>query len=402
MRESVALSSRDLEALSRGNLLVIDDEEEILKSLRREFRNDYNVYTACSAQEAYSIMMETPIEVVISDQRMPDMTGIAFFERIKQDFPDTMRLMLTSYDDVRDVIAAINDGEIFRYVMKPWDPAELAAVVREAFSRYARSSQHQRLTSEMREANVVLEERVTERTSLLEETNAKLLQLLDQKDAFVGMAAHDMRTPIQVVQGFTDLLLDPRTPKEDYVEFVKIIQDTLRDMLTLLNNLLDITAIEQGKIELRRADVDVVDFVQRICRVNKMLGEHKGIRLLWDVRPPVQRFAFDPNRIEQVLNNLIGNAFKFSYPGTVVKVSARLVQDQLEFSVVDQGLGIQDEEVPKLFTEFQRLSNKPTGKESSTGLGLSICKRLVELHGGRIGVQSQYGKGSRFYFRLPS
>jgi len=402
MSELIETTAPEMLYGRRGQLLIVDDEREILKSLRRQFRRDYDVYTAESADEAYSIMLQTPIHVIISDQRMPGVSGSEFFSRVKDDFPDAMRLLLTGYADIQAVISAVNDGNIFRYVLKPWDPSELASIVRDAFSRYMLTAQNRVLLTELQEANALLEARVTERTSLLEQANERLRQLVEQRDIFIGMAAHDLRTPIQVVQGFTDLLLHTRTRPEEIRDFVIIIQETLRDMLTLLNNLLDITAIESGNILLHKADVNVREFIDRVVKLNRLIGEKKGIHLRTELDPDLPRFSFDRQRIEQVLNNLLSNAFKFSHSGTEVTLRVQKLDGEILFTVIDQGIGIRADETSRLFNEFQRTSSKPTGSESSTGLGLSICRRLVDLHNGRIGVDSQVGAGSRFYFTLPA
>jgi len=245
------------------------------------------------------------------------------------------------------------------------------------------------------------EENLQRQREALEEANQHLQTLIAQKNAFMGMAAHDLRTPITVVQGFADLLVHTRANPEDTKEFVGIIRDTLNQMLSLLDDILDITAIESGKLTLRPDVVDVKKFVERILKLNRYIGAQKQIALVADLEPNLPTMAFDPQRIEQVLNNLIGNAFKFSHPDKTVTVRVRKLDKAVEFSVIDQGQGIPADEIDKVFGEFQRVSTKPTADEHSTGLGLSIVKRIVNLHGGEIGVESEVGVGSRFFFTLP-
>ncbi|MBN8637591.1 MAG: hybrid sensor histidine kinase/response regulator [Anaerolineae bacterium] len=386
----------------RGQLLIIDDEEEILKALNRQFRREYDVYTAPSAEQGYRLMTETPIQVIISDQRMPGMNGAEFFGKIKNEYPDAIRLLLTGYADIQAVISAINDGNIFRYIAKPWDPVELDTIVREAFERYHLIVQNRKLLEELQESNTRLEQRVAERTAELEEMNGRLLTLNQQKDSFLGMAAHDLRTPLTVLQGFTDLLTHPSARPEDFKEFIVIIRETIQQMLVLLDDLLDITAIEAGKLTLRPETVAIAPFIERICKLSYRIGEQKGIQLVTDVAPDLPPITFDPRRIEQVLNNLLSNAFKFSHGGTTVTVQVRTRPDAVEFAVIDQGQGIRANEIDMVFGEFQRVSTKPTGDEGSTGLGLSICRRIVDLHNGHIAVESESGQGSRFYFTLPT
>lgn len=385
----------------RGTLLIIDDEEEILKALYRQFRREYTVVTAASAEQGYHLMTETPVNVIISDQRMPGMNGAEFFGKIKNDYPDAIRLLLTGYADIQAVISAINDGNIFRYIAKPWDPVELDTIVREAFERYHLIVQNRKLLEELQQSNVMLEQRVVERTAELEDMNGRLLTLNQQKDTFLGMAAHDLRTPLTVLQGFTDLLMHPSARPEDFKEFTVIIRETIQQMLILLDDLLDIAAIEAGKLTLRPESVAIAPFIDRLCKLNYRIGEQKGIRLITDVAADLPPLTCDPRRIEQVLNNLLSNAFKFSHPDTTVTVKAAQVGGAVEFSVIDQGQGIKANEIELVFGEFQRVSTQPTGDEGSTGLGLSICRRIVHLHNGQIAVESEPGTGSRFYFTLP-
>jgi signal transduction histidine kinase len=386
---------------TRGHLLIVDDEEQILNALRRQFKREYEVFTATDADKACAIMRESPIDVVISDQRMPGITGSEFLCRVKDAYPHVVRVLLTGYADVQAVIDSVNRGSIYRYVTKPWDPDELAATIRAAFSRHALEARNRQLVDDLREANRTLEARVAERTAELERANRQLTDSIEEKNRLLGMAAHDLRTPIAVIRGFIDLVADPRTPPEDFDEFVNIIRATLHDMLQLLNSLLDLSAIESGKVQLALARTDVAEFVEQVARIQRVLGAQKNIRVDTFIEPGLPVFPFDRVRIEQVLTNLFSNAFKFSHSETTVTLSVRRAGDQIEFSVADQGIGVPPEELDRVFHEFQKLQGRPTADESSTGLGLSICRRIVEMHGGTIGVESRVGQGSRFYFRLP-
>ena len=385
----------------RGQLLVIDDETEILKALKRQFKHDYDIHIGASAAEGYQIMTEVPIQVIISDQRMPGMSGSEFFNRVQGEFPDAMRLLLTGYADIQAVIAAINDGNIFRYITKPWEPVELDTIVREAFERYHLIIQNRRLLMELSEANTYLEARVAERTSELAAANDHLSGLNLQKDRFLGMSAHDIRGPIGSVRGCADLLLSDRLSPADQREFIQIIRDTSQKVLTLVNDLLDTSAIQTGNLSLRKHPVDVEAFMQKVWRLNHLVGEQKDITLEIDVQPDLENITFDPERMEQVLDNLIGNAFKFSQKHTTVHFSAAMHDDHLLIRVSDHGPGIHPEDLHKLFAEYGTTRARPTAGEASTGLGLSICKRIVELHGGTIHVESEFGHGSTFYVALP-
>lgn len=251
---------------------------------------------------------------------------------------------------------------------------------------------------------IAVEQDVTEREiakQKLEETLRELQALNTRKDQFLGMAVHDLRGPINNVRIASNLLIEYEFSAVEQTEILSTIYQTSEKMLNLINDLLDINAIESGKLELKLIDVNIAEFIERISRMNNRLGEQKGIQLHVDLAQSPVNATFDPQRIEQVLDNLIGNAFKFSHRDTTVKLTVMQDDGQLKFSVQDEGQGIKAEELDQLFGSFQRTSTLPTANESSSGLGLSICKRIVEQHGGTIRVDSTYGEGSTFSFSFP-
>lgn len=386
----------------RGQLLIIDDDEEILTALGHLFRRRYGVHLARSAEEGYRIMAEKPVHVVLCDQRLPGMTGIAFFERVKDDYPDAVRLLLTAYTETKTVIAAINAGNVFRYITKPWDPVELEVTVAQAFERYELAAQNRALLEELRAANASLERHATERTAALEAANEQLRRANDLKNEFMGVAAHDLRTPLTVIKGIASMLVSkPDLPPDMRDEYMQMILDAVEDMIALLNDLLSISEIESGKLVLRPKEVDPYRYLERIAQLNRPIAASKDIRLVLDLGDDLPQMRFDPERVQQVFNNLLSNAFKFSNPGTTVTLRARRTPGGACFAVIDEGPGIAPEEVGRIFEAFQRGSPRATGGEGSTGLGLAICKRIVELAGGSIEVESEVGRGSRFSFTLP-
>lgn len=387
--------------ISQHNLLLIDDEIDIVKSLYRQFRKNYSVYRANSAEEGYEIMTKVPIHVIISDQRMPGMKGSEFFARVKNDYPDAIRLLLTGYADIQAVIKAINDGNIFRYITKPWDPTELETIVREAFGRHDLMDENRGLLDELKDANTFLEQRVEERTVELQDANQQLQKLNAQKNTFLGTVAHDLRGPIGNVQTCLYLLKRLDLLPENSIQFIDIIDDTSEKMLTLVNDLLDVSAIESGKLILEPKQTHLANFIDRVQRLNQQLSKMKGIDLRVAVQTENDHAVFDATRIEQVLDNLLGNAFKFSHSGSVVRLNVFEEADWLCFEVQDEGQGIKAEDIDKLFGAFQKTSTRPTGNEASSGLGLSICKRIVELHGGHIEVDSIWGEGTSFKVMIP-
>jgi len=317
--------------------------------------------------------------------------------------PDVTRILLTGYADIESVIHAVNEGQIFFYLTKPWQEGEVVAVVKKAVEHHSLLRQKAKLIDELREANASLEARIEERTRELRDKNLALEAADKVKSEFLGMAAHDLRSPLGAIMSLTELLmlLDENALREgDGLKFLTLIQRTSKSMLALVNDLLDVTSIERGKLSLKRRHVNLYKYLGEVGSFNRALAGLKQVRLQTMIEPDLPDVCIDEERVSQVLNNLLGNAVKFSNPGTTVTLEVRRVDGCVEFAVRDEGQGIKADELPSLFRAFQRTSTRPTGGEGSSGLGLCICKKIVEAHGGRIGVESELGKGSRFAFTL--
>jgi len=231
----------------------------------------------------------------------------------------------------------------------------------------------------------------------------QLVELNQLKSKFLGIAAHDLRSPIGIVKSFVQLFLGgylgevPASQRE----ILQRMDKSCQTMLGLIDDLLDVTAIEAGQLELKTREMDLTAYLEECHTTHAILARSKSIELALDLAPDLPHVVMDPDRINQVLNNLITNACKYSFPNTVVTLRARATGDQVAIAVQDQGQGIPASELPKMFTDFGKTSVRPTGGEKSIGLGLAIVKRMVEAHGGRIWVESQVGVGSTFTFTLP-
>ena len=234
------------------------------------------------------------------------------------------------------------------------------------------------------------------------ENNKQLKELNDLKNKFLGIASHDLRNPLYLIRSFSEILKDESigTINAKQKDLLVKIFNASNFMRALLENLLDISKIESGKIELCKKVQDLNSVVEQQVSMSQLLAEKKKINFeleLGDL-PPI---AFDQDAITQVIGNLIGNAIKFSPSNTKVIVSTENQGKNIRFSVCDQGPGISEEDQKLLFKEFQTLSAKPTGGEKSTGLGLAITQKLIHLHGGKVGVESRLGEGATFFFTLP-
>ncbi len=234
----------------------------------------------------------------------------------------------------------------------------------------------------------------------LSKSNRQLAALNDQKNELIGVAAHDLRNPISVISGYVRFVVGTGTNlTDDQKQMLNKAIDTSDKMLKMLEELLDISEIEAGKVNLKCQTVDLADLIAASIELNQVIADKKDIHLEFasDSIAPVY---IDELKMEQVINNLISNAIKYSGRETSVLIALEQYDDELVVSVTDQGQGIPAGEVSQVFMPFSKTSVKSTGGEKSTGLGLAITKKIVEAHGGRIKVESEVGVGSCFSFRL--
>ena len=236
--------------------------------------------------------------------------------------------------------------------------------------------------------------------------NAELARLNEQKNRFLGLAAHDLRNPLHVISGYAQFLLDESAGRLDpeQLDFVGTIIRSSRFMLELVDDLLDVSKIEAGRLGLELREADLRALVGRNVELNRRLAERKKINILFTAPEDISPLPLDASKIEQVLNNLIGNAVKFSPRGSTVEVALARGEGGAGavVSVTDAGPGVPAGELDEIFKPFSRASVRGTEGERSTGLGLAIVKRIVEGHGGRISVRDAPGGGATFAFSLPA
>ncbi|HEY6951838.1 MAG TPA: GAF domain-containing sensor histidine kinase [Bacteroidota bacterium] len=231
----------------------------------------------------------------------------------------------------------------------------------------------------------------------------RLVELNDLKNKFLGMAAHDLRNPLSAISGLTGLIAegDVSNLTPDQLEIFRAIQEAAETMLALVNDLLDVSSIESGQVALNLQFHGIADVLRACKNSNRIAAKSKSIEIKLELQESLPDVMVDPERIKQIVNNLLNNALKYSHSSTVVTIKAQVVQNELLISVIDQGQGIPKGETEKLFRDFSRTSVRPTAGEKSTGLGLAIARRMVEAHGGKIWVDSTVGLGSTFTFSLP-
>ena len=237
----------------------------------------------------------------------------------------------------------------------------------------------------------------------MSKANVRLAELNKLKNQFLGIAAHDLRSPIGVIMGYSELLIDSM---EDYDaaqtrDLLERIHNTSKFMLGLVNDLLDLANIESGQLDLNLSAQELGEVVNDVILMTEIFIRTKSMEIVFEKPDQPVPVIIDRPKIEQVLTNLLSNAIKYSFPGSKILMRLRTDEFSARINVVDQGQGIKDEELDRLFKPFHKTSTRSTAGEKSTGLGLSIVKKIVESHGGTVGVLSIFGKGSEFSFTLP-
>ncbi|MDW7695398.1 response regulator [Flammeovirgaceae bacterium SG7u.111] len=389
------------------NILYVDDEESNLRIFRAAFKQYYNIFLAVNAAEGLEVLQKNEIHLIITDQRMPKMTGVEFLEKVIDDYPDPIRIILTGFSDIEDIIRALNKCSIYRYIVKPWNREEMKLTIDKALEAFQLRRDNSSLVNELKGINNSLEEKIKDRTGELIEANKMMLQAKEKaehaskaKEIFLSTMSHEIRTPLNAIIGISHLLAKSELTAEQ-TENVEILEFSAKSLLSLINDILDLSKIEAGKIELEKIEFNLLTLMKGIYKSLAPRADEK--KLLFDIElddelPEV--LLGDQVRLGQILNNLLSNAIKFTESGTVtLSAKVQALEDNkatILFSVKDTGIGIQDELREKIFEDFSQASSDTTRKFGGTGLGLSITKRLVTMLGGTIELESIMGQGSEF------
>jgi signal transduction histidine kinase len=375
------------------SVLFLDDESNVLNSIKRLFKDEvYGVAVAMNSEEAMKILSQERIKVVLSDQRMPDITGVEFLSRVKTEYPDAIRILFTAYADLSAAEQAINIGQVYRFINKPWNPEELKAVVAGAINYFDIIMENRRLFEAAKRKNAELNL-----------ANSKLKALYDVQKEFSSTLSHELRTPLASIKAALDIVISGTAGgvTEAQTDFLGRAKANVDRLNRLINDILDLAHLESGKISLEMKDEDINKIIQSVADAQESVARNKGLYLKVSLDSKIPSISLDQDKIIQVLNNLIANALKFTETGGIT-VSSQTDEGkhQVEVRISDTGCGIKEEDLAKLFQKFQQLGEAHQ-RQAGTGLGLAICKEIIRQHGGKVGVDSKMGQGSCFYFILP-
>ena len=390
--------------MQRQVILCIDDEKIILQALEEQLKNtfgdEYEIETSDSGDDAIEFFKELKQEginvpVIISDYIMPGMKGDEVLKEIHKLSPGSLKILLTGHADIEGISNAINNAQLYRFIAKPWDKEDLVLTVREAIKSFLQEIKIRIQNDELLKLNASLEEKVKERTAELLVANAS-------KDKFFSIIAHDLRNPFSALLGLTELLIEQwdAIDEEIKISLLTDLQTSSKITYNLLQNLLEWSRSQTGKIKVETVRLDAGTLVTETINVLQKQAEIKEITIQNNI-PAGTLCLADHNMISTVLRNLISNGIKFTNQGGMVKVNVTSKENMYQFSVEDNGVGMSDEIKSRLFRITEKIKRQGTAKEEGTGLGLILCKEFIEKNGGSIWVESEAGKGSKFFFTLP-
>lgn len=369
-------------------VLFVDDEEMALIGLEEQYEREFTIYTAKSGKEAIETLQAHPeIALIISDQRMPGMSGVEFLAQAKKAVPEAVRMLLTAYTEMEMVIEAINKGNIYRYITKPYDVADLRCAMLQGIEHYHLIRERDRLYAEKIETlkRVARTNRLTAIGTLA-----------------AGMA-HEINNPMVAIYTFLQMLpqklKEPQLDKEYLEKFYSLSIREAERIQTLIRKLLDFSKNgDQDELTLKEAEINLV--LQEVVSLLKHEANKKEITLDLQLASDVPLAKIDSEKFRQVFLNLILNAIHATRSGKIT-VTSSFHQDErgqgyLQVAVTDTGVGISEENLEKLFNPFFT-----TKEAQGTGLGLMICHHIVDQHRGNIDVQSKLGKGTTMTVQIP-
>jgi signal transduction histidine kinase len=373
--------------------MVVDDEPHVLGSLHDLFRKDYQVTTFVSATEAIDALGRLNPAVVLTDQRMPDMSGVDFLRQVKWMRPDTTRLLFTGYADIKAVIDAINEGHVFRYLGKPWEPEEMEAAIRQAVDHHRLLVERRRLIAE------------------LTETNLRLEQSNSLKKAFIEVASHELNTPVAVILGMTDLwkMMPQGDPSPAQAAWLERIQAAGKRLAGTVERMLKLLRADQFDEPLSLRPTDLSALIRGVVADIRPFLDARGQSVVMQFSDGLGSAEIDPAKVGDVLTNLLVNAIKFTPDGgSIVVAAAPEDDDRVRIRVSDTGVGVNPSDRAHLFEPFftgydtmHHSSGEYQFCKKGIGLGLCLVKSFVELHGGSVEFLSAPDQGSTFGFTLP-
>jgi signal transduction histidine kinase len=360
--------------LKGRKVLVVDDDRMNIRILGGILRAEgYVLAEAASGEKALEVYEQFQPDLVLLDVMMPGIDGFETCRQLKKIYGEKSApvIFITAKNETDDVVQGLAAGGV-DYLPKPFNAKEVLARIRSHL-------QNQLLYEQLIKADAA-------------------------KNRFLGMAAHDLRNPLASIRGLAEFLREGAVGplNADQLDLIKTIQDASHAMLDLVNELLDVATIESGELKLSLENHNLAELAAKSVALTNMESAKKKTHVSFAAPREPAVLPIDPAKMRQVIENLLSNAVKYSPPGSTVTAAVAVGPGRIiSFSVRDQGPGIPENERDRLFKDFGRLSAKPTGGEKSTGLGLAICRKIVEAHRGTIVAENLPAGGCEFRVTLP-
>jgi len=398
-------------------IICVDDELFLLRSLaetlKRKFGEHYAVEIAETAEIALEIIAELQAEqidipLIISDQIMPDMKGVDLLIQVYQASPKTLQILLTGKASVEDVGKAVNSAKLYRYISKPWEEEDLILTVKEALRRYYQDKKLAEQNQALHRLNTDLEQKVIERTAELEKAKQAAEMAHQAKSNFFSFMSHELKTPLNSILGFSQLLAADKTLQEEQYKNIKIINRSGEQLLTLINDILAISRLEAGLMTLNERQFDLHRLLNFIKEMLEVKATEKELKLIleWSSNLP-QYIQADDIKLRHILLHLVSNAIYLTETGTItLRVFENQVKNQpidesisLHFEVEDTGLGINSNCIERiLFNPFKSTLNSDLTEKID--LNWSISHEFIRLMGGELIAHPGVGQGSVFTFEI--
>ena len=408
----------------KANLLLVDDREENLKTLEAILEDlGENLVFASSGPEALRHVLQMDFAVILMDVRMPGMDGLEAAALIRQRdrSAHTPIIFLTAYDENQDQVKKGYGLGAVDFLFKPIVPEILRSKLAVFVDLHRKTEEIQRTGEILREAQLRAHERELaeqrrkweteqlrkevererETTARLQESYARLQELERLRDDLTSMVVHDLRTPLASLITGLQLVESLGELNEEQAEMLRMSVSSGQNLLRIINDLLDISKMESGSMNLELESADPVRILKDSLAQVAHLAREKEIDLTSVSNGSILPLRCDRDKMTRALVNLLGNGLKFTPKGGAVTAAVDQEDAEVVFSVEDTGEGIPPESLERIFDKFGQVENRKSGRRMSTGLGLTFCKMIVEAHGGRIDVESNVGKGSKFMLRIP-
>lgn len=375
--------------MNNSNKLLVVDDEEVIRDLCREIlsRQGYGVDTAENGMAALKKVARSNYDLVLVDYNMPVMDGLELLGNIKRDYPFVEVIIMTAFGTIRNAIEAMKKGA-YDFILKPFNADQIEVVVRNCLEKVHLDKENQELRR----------------------FNQKLQEIQEMKDKFIAITSHELRTPLSHVKGYLGILNDNSDANSttERKEYWNVVHAAVEQLEHIVSNMYGIALIDNGGLRIEKSDFDINQLLEQMVQEYQLTLKKRKQRLFVALCDESIQYYGDRLKIKQMCNALIDNAIKFTPDGGKIYLTTQIDEDYYKVTVRDNGIGIPEEELGKIFEKFYEVQNTDHHTTHKTdfmggglGLGLSIAKAIAEAHGGGIKVSSKLNEGSEFQVFLP-